>query len=230
MARDEGAVEHLAARGTVPVFPLPDVVCFPHATLPLHVFEPRYRRMTEDALRADRLIAMALLKPGWERDYDGNPEIHPIACAGVIEDEIRLPDGRFNIRLRGLARVEVQAFVQESPYRVASVKVLEDRNADDGPLVDREKRRLLASCASLLQEVSGRPGRPIALDSDVPFAVVVNSLCQSLEMDADVKQGLLALDDVVQRCGALIGILDRRWREIALRQGGRDAPPGHGVH
>jgi len=67
------ALEALRTRGTIPVFPLPDLVFFPHATLPLHIFEPRYREMTEDALRGDRLIAMALLKPGWERAYDGNP-------------------------------------------------------------------------------------------------------------------------------------------------------------
>ena len=230
MARDERAIEQLAARGTAPIFPLPDVVFFPHATLPLHIFEPRYRRMTEDALATDRLIVMALLKPGWERDYDGCPAIHPVACAGLIEDEIRLPDGRFNIRLRGLVRVEVGEPVRESPYRVAAVRLLEDRNAGDGPEVEREKRRLLASCASLLQEMSGPSGRPIALDSDVPFALIVNSLCQNVEMEADVKQRLLALDDVVARCGSLIDILDRRWREIALRQADGGTPPGEEVH
>ena len=122
MPSREESVELLKARGLVPLFPLPNIVLFPRAALPLHIFEPRYRRMTEDALRYDRLIAMALLKPGWEERYHGNPEVHPIACAGVIEDEATLPDGRFNIRLRGLARVEILGFVRETPYRMAAIR------------------------------------------------------------------------------------------------------------
>src|SRR5258706_571818 len=141
------ALESLIVRGTVPVFPLPDLVFFPHAALPLHIFEPRYRLMVEDALRGDRMIAMALLRPGWERGYDGSPEVFPLACAGLIEEEVLLPGGRFNIRLRGLARVEIRSFVQESPYRIASVRVLQDRNEEDGPVVAEEKRRLLAFCS-----------------------------------------------------------------------------------
>lgn len=214
----------------VPVFPLPDLVFFPHASLPLHIFEPRYREMTEDALRGDRLIAMALLKPGWENGYDGAPDIFPLACAGLIEEEARLPDGRFNIRLRGVARVEVLSFERESPYRVARVRVLDDRNELDGPGVQEDKKRLLASCAGLLQEISGRVSRPLALDSDVPFAAVVNTLCQSLAMEAQLKMTLLALDDVRERCRLLVDVLQKRWREIALRQAAQNDPSGADVH
>lgn len=230
MHEPQRALELLESRGRIPVFPLPNVVFFPHASLPLHIFEPRYRRMTEDALASDRLIAMALLKPGWERSYDGSPEVHPIACAGVIEDEARLPDGRFNIRLRGLARVAILGFVQDTPYRVATVRRLHDLNEDDSPEVGEEKRRLLALCAGLLQEASGQPGRPFPLESDVPFATIVNSLCQSLEMDNEAKQALLALDDIRLRGGALMEILDRRWQEIALMQAARDPSPGSSIH
>jgi len=224
------ALEVLRRRGTIPVFPLPDLVLFPHATVPLHIFEPRYRRMTEDALRGDRLIAMALLKPGWEQGYDGNPDIQPLACAGLIEEEASLPDGRFNIRLRGLARVEVLSFETESPYRVARVRVLDDRNEIDGPGVDEDKKRLLASCAGLLQEMSGRVSQPLALDSDIPFAAVVNTLCQSLAMDLSLKMSLLGLDDVLDRCRLLVRVLDERWREIALRQATGEGPAGPDVH
>src|SRR5262245_58216519 len=160
----ERGLETLRERGTVAVFPLPDVVLFPRAALPLHIFEPRYRRMTEDALRGDRLIAMALLKPGWERGYGGNPDIHSLACAGVIEEEARLPDGRFNIRLRRIARVEVLGFETDSPYRVARVRVREERHEMEGPGVEEDKKRLLVSCAGLLQEISGRVSLPLALD------------------------------------------------------------------
>jgi len=230
VASRDNAIRYLISGGKVAVFPLPDLVFFPHASLPLHIFEPRYRTMIEDALRAERLIAMGLLKPGWERDYHGHPEIDPLGCAGFIEDEVRLPDGRFNIRLRGLARVEFLAFVQEGPYRVARVRVLEDRNDQDGPLVEEDKRRLLAVCAGLLQEFSGRESQAFAVDGGLPFAAAVNTLCQSLAMETPDKLALLRLDDVRERCRDLVGILERRWRDVALRQADRQDPSGRDVH
>jgi Lon protease-like protein len=224
------AIEALKSRGVIPVFPLPDLVFFPHASLPLHIFEPRYRQMVEDALRGDRMIAMALLKPGWERGYGGHPDIFPLACAGLIEEEARLPDGRFNIRLRGLTRVEVLSFETDSPYRVARVRVLEDRNEFDGPGVEEDKKRLFASCSGLLQEISGRTSQPLALESDIPFASVVNTLCQSLAMETPLKMALLGLDDVRERCRLLVRVLEERWRDIALQQAASGDPAGGDVH
>src|SRR5437763_9199059 len=86
------------------LFPLPNVVLFPHVMLPLHIFEPRYRQMTADALAGDRLLALVLLRPGWEADYEGRPLLHAMACLGKIVADQRLPDGRYNLLLRGLCR------------------------------------------------------------------------------------------------------------------------------
>ena len=65
--------------GTVRLFPLPDFVLFPHVVTPLHIFEPRYRAMTEAALESDQVIAMALLKSDWD-DYQGQPPMYPVVC------------------------------------------------------------------------------------------------------------------------------------------------------
>ena len=223
----EAARANLESTGRLPVFPLPATVFFPEAALPLHIFEPRYRRMTEEALRSDRLIAVALLKPGWERDYNGSPEVFPVACAGLIEEEARLPDGRFNIRLRGLARVAILGFVQDTPYRVARVRVLQEHSNLDGAALEAERRRLLAACAGLAQEISGERDRPVVLDSEVPFALIVNTLCQNLGLDPETKQQLLAMDDVVLRGRRVVEILTERWRDIALRRG--EAADGDGI-
>ena len=87
---------------TIPVFPLPNVVLFPSVFLPLHIFEPRYRRMVDDALSGDRIIGMVLLKPGWEGSYEGHPAIYEVGCAGLITHAERTEDGRYNLVLRGL--------------------------------------------------------------------------------------------------------------------------------
>ena len=69
---------------SIPLFPLPNVVLFPNVFLPLHIFELRFREMVTDALHSDRIIGMALLRPGWEEDYEGRPPVYSVGCAGLI--------------------------------------------------------------------------------------------------------------------------------------------------
>src|SRR5271155_3631888 len=70
--------------GKARLFPLPNLVFFPQVMQPLHIFEPRYRQMTADALEEDRLIALVLPRPGWDKPYAGSPAIHSVACLGRI--------------------------------------------------------------------------------------------------------------------------------------------------
>src|SRR5262245_7327661 len=100
--------------------------------LPLHVFEPRYRKMVADVWKAHRTIGMALLKPGWEADYQGRPALYSPGCAGVIEQCEPLEDGRFNIVLRGVSRFRVLQEHAGEPYRLASIEPLPDTLDDDG--------------------------------------------------------------------------------------------------
>src|SRR5688572_29816911 len=117
----------------LPIFPLPNVVLFPTTLLPLHIFELRYRAMVRDALEGERLIGMVMLRPGWERGYEGTPAVYPIGCAGFITRADRLADGRYNIMLRGMERFRI---INERPsgegaaqYRVALVEAIEDSRA-----------------------------------------------------------------------------------------------------
>src|SRR5688572_4815088 len=109
---------------TIPIFPLPNAVLFPNVFMPLHVFEMRYRAMVADALAGDRIIGMVLLKPGFERDYEGRPPVYPIGCAGVITHSEALPDGRFNIVLRGIEKFRISSEDASRPYRLAQVEPL----------------------------------------------------------------------------------------------------------
>ena len=215
------AEEALARRQGIPIFPLPNGVLFPRAPLGLHVFEPRYRRMTEDVLASDSLMAVALLKPGWERDYYGTPPVHPVACAGVVEEHRRLPDGRFNIRLRGLRRIEILGFLGEAAYRVAAFRCLDDREASASPGRDDERERLLWRCVRLAQQVGGGYASLSGLPAERPFEAGVNRLCQGLSIEADQRQRLLEIDDVLERCRVLHGLLAECWKESAARG---DAP------
>src|SRR6476660_4883105 len=113
---------------TIPLFPLPNVVLFPSVCLPLHIFEPRYRQMVADALDGDRMIGIVLLKPGFEAEYEGQPPIYDVGCAGLITHAEKTPDSRYNIVLRGVGKFRVDG---EQPadgrtlYRVANVTALD---------------------------------------------------------------------------------------------------------
>ena len=105
MNEDQAALAEF--NGVARLFPLPNLVLFPQALQPLHIFEPRYRQLTADALIDDRLLALVLLKPGWEQNYEQTPAIFPVACLGRIVADQLMPDGRSNLLVRGLSRVRI---------------------------------------------------------------------------------------------------------------------------
>lgn len=114
--------------GRARLFPLPNLVCFPQVVQPLHIFEPRYREMTADALAGDKRIALVMPKPGWEENYDGRPAVHSVACLGKIVAEQKLADGRYNLLLRGTHRIRiVEELDAGTSFRVARVRLLEDQ-------------------------------------------------------------------------------------------------------
>ena len=135
---------------TIPIFPLPNVVLFPNVFLPLHIFEPRYRAMVADALAGDRIIGMVLLQPGFEADYEGRPPVYPVGCAGVITHSEPLPDGRFNIVLRGLEKFRITGEDDEPAVPAGARRGAAgsgDRRAT-APRCDQQRQRLEALLAA----------------------------------------------------------------------------------
>jgi hypothetical protein len=195
--------------GLLPVFPLPNVVFFPRTLLPLHVFEPRYRQMVRDAVDGEGLIAVALLRPGWEADYEGSPAFHAVGTVGRIEQLERLDDGRFNLRLAGLCRVELGRVVRAQPYRVVESRALVEEPVDETvPAVAAAKLSLLASQGYLLQELLAEDGNGVVLDDSVPFESAVNGACANLPVDAELRQRLLEENQILERQRRAAALLD----------------------
>jgi Lon protease-like protein len=212
----------LPAGGVVPVFPLPNVVFFPRTVLPLHIFEPRYRAMVRDASHGAGLIAVALLRPGWEEDYDGSPAFHAVATVGRIEDLEPLPDGKFNLRLVGLVRVELGEVVRDQPYRAVRAREIPEIGADDAaPEIRAAKLDLLASHGCLVRELTDRGAQGIVLDERIPFDTAVNGACANLPVDPAVRQALLEESDLRRRharaAAVLNEVLERVLRLKSLR-------------
>jgi Lon protease-like protein len=108
----------------VPVMPLPGALLFPHALLPLYIFEPRYREMLEHALGQHRMFSVALLKP--QRTQWQSPEdFFHVAGVGLIRACVGRGDGTSNLILQGLERVRFTGFEQETPFPIATIEPLE---------------------------------------------------------------------------------------------------------
>jgi hypothetical protein len=190
---------------TIPIFPLPNVVLFPSVFLPLHIFEPRYREMTEEALSGDRLIGMTLLRPGWEDAYEGHPPVFDVGCAGVITHADRLPDGRFNIVLRGLSKFRITGEQTGRPFRIAEVDSLtETVSAHDRAVLRAERERIEALLASTQERGDSH------FPASMPDEDLVNALCQYLPLEPIERQALLEQAGAGARCHALVDLLEMR--------------------
>jgi Lon protease-like protein len=192
---------------TIPIFPLPNAVLFPNVFLPLHIFEPRYREMVSDALAGDRIIGMALLRPGWEPEYEGRPPVYAIGCAGLITHAERLPDGRFNIVLRGLEKFRIVDEDDSRPYRIAQVDSLLELMKDEDREEMRAARRRLE--ALLVPQAEGRGADP-KVPPSMPDEDLVNALAQYLELEPVEKQALLEREGLLERCRSLIELLEMK--------------------
>jgi len=189
-----------ALPATIPLFPLDDLMVFPNILRPLHIFEPRYRAMVADALKGDRVIGMIQLRPGYEADYEGRPPIFAIGCAGVITEAEELPDGRYNIVIRGLVKFRVVSEDQSRPYRLARVEpILEEPDDQERAALGKQRQRLIS-----LLPANSDPPRDFS-DEDI-----INALAQYVMIDGVQRQELLELKGPLLRSEALVKLLEQK--------------------
>jgi Lon protease-like protein len=201
----------------LPLFPLPNVVLFPNVFLPLHIFESRYREMVGDALAGDRMIGMVLLKPGWERDYEGQPPVYPIGCSGVITHAERLQDGRYNIVLRGVERFRIVEEDRTRTYRRAAIEQIaeEPLKPDDRAVVGRQRAKLEAMLTRAMDRpshaaVDEASAASLKIPSTMPDDDLINGLSQYLDLDPIEKQALLEQRGLRARAESLVELLEMK--------------------
>ncbi len=207
------------------LFPLPNGVLFPHSVLPLHIFEPRYRQMTEDAVKSDKLVTLARYRPTNEDAPAGEPPpLESVACLGQIVQHEKLPDGRFNFLLLGRKRVRLKREIPSGKlYRIAEVEILEDSYGDE----PEEPRRsefctLFRTVFELKQAQDVDLGG--LLDSQLPLGPLTDIAAHAMGLPPELAQLLLAEPEVNRRLDALLEIL-RRVRSSEERKAGRAARP-----
>lgn len=203
------------------IFPLPNVALFPGALLSLHVFEPRYRELVRDALSRRGILAVARLEAGYEQDYEGRPPVHAVCGVGAIESHSQRPDGRFDLALRGLARVRI---VHELPplrsFRQVRAELIPDTAA--APALSAAWQLKLTGMWERLSPhlpESVRDLNALTRGAD-DVSAYADRLAAALVPDPDASQELLAEPDPSER----LRLLTARVQELldAL------SPPGAG--
>ena len=196
--------------GRVRLFPLPDLVMFPHVMQPLHIYEPRYRELLNSALDSDGLIAMSVLAPGWESDYEGRPPVLPHACLGKVVTHQRQDDGHYNILLLGLRRIRInKEFPPERSYREAKVTLLDDYCYTEN---DSARDLLQTELTEKFQDrlPQGQPTNPNVeelLSSEIPLSVLTDLVSFAVPLELKTKCQLLGECDIDRRAEMLLAAL-----------------------
>ncbi|MEX0325552.1 MAG: LON peptidase substrate-binding domain-containing protein [Puniceicoccaceae bacterium] len=199
----------------VPVMTLQDTVLFPHAVMPLFIFEQRYRLMLEEVLNSHRLFA--IFNESQEETEEGHEEPPAImGTVGIVRAAHKNPDGTSNLALQGLKRVRLVEIVQESPYRLIRVAPCQDAPEDEGS-VSGKRQKILEMLDKESHLTTGLPQEYVqfihSLEAPGPFIdVAVHSLCQN----AVTKQMLLETLSLERRFDLFLEFLGKECQRHEL--------------
>ena len=186
-----------------PLMVLPNATLFPHALLPLFIFEPRYRKMLAWALDHHRMFCIALMKPG-VAEATSTDDFHHIAGLGLIRACVGHEDGTSHLVLQGLCRVEFSEFVQEKPFRMAKVREVpsEPATREEGEILSAQ---VLEFCAHYQAQGALIPetlDQQLANVNDP--AVLCDIVAHTFVRDPFRRQAVLETPRVADRLRALI--------------------------
>jgi len=187
------------------MFPL-STVLFPHAALPLHIFEPRYQALMHDCLEGDRRFGVVLIERGSE--VGGGDQRAALGTRGLITKAAELPDGRWLLVVRGECVVEVEEWLPDDPYPVAlvaEIPVVPSYDDDPRPLFEEAVQRVRRTRA-LLAEQGGAAAMPPGelFDEANDLEAASWQLCAEAPLSAYDAQRLLAADDAAERLALLV--------------------------
>jgi Lon protease-like protein len=199
--------------GVARVFPLPNLVMFPHVMQALHVFEPRYRALFEEAIDDDRLVALGVLAAGWENDYEGRPPLRSTACLCRIATHQRTDQGTYNVLVLGVRRLRL---VRELPpkklFRVVEAELVDDVQTDtEAPgAVELQQQLLTAFKAAMPRIPDAYEQLDQLLGSQITLGMLADIVAYTVDLGLDVKVRLLQECDVIRRTQLLLEAIASR--------------------
>ena len=216
--------ESASTTAVVPLFPLPEITLLPGELMPLQVFEPRYRKLLEDALQGERLIALPRFQAGWQDSYQGNPALEPRFGVGRIEEHRPRADGTSVIVLRGIARVALVEVLRDLPYRMARVAELPETVSEPSTL-----EKLVRSLEAVLARAVADPQSPCFRHETPSMSVaeMPGYLTCLVRFDQATKQRILESDDQVERISIVLDNLEAEDRARAKIRSVARSRSGH---
>jgi Lon protease-like protein len=189
----------------IPLFPLPNVVLFPKTLRPLHIFEPRYRKMVEAALEGEHLIGMILLKEGWEDQYEQTPPIERRGTLGKIVQSNKLPDGRYYVTLLGISVFDIEEEIDHESWRTGLVSVL--RPESRWPLAQSDLDRIRSVVSDVLHQWDLTTELAWIQEAARDPISLIHHWSAFLPFTASERQFLLESPDIRTQAGRLYDLL-----------------------
>ena len=207
-----------SALAELPIFPLPDVVLFPHEILPLHVFEERYRDLTRDVLEGHGLLALARLRSDEHTDAE-QPEVFPIAGLGKVEMVRETPDGRYLLLIRGVARIAIREELPlDRSYRRVRAALVPDVPSERPELVSACAQQLLSLCERLADEVEEAGDLRDAVQSAQTPGERADVITAAVVSDPDERQRLLETLDPADRLERLLELVAEAMASLGVER------------
>jgi uncharacterized protein len=199
---------------------LPSLVLFPGITVPLHIFEPRYREMVAEVIESHGIIGMALLKGEWRDSYYGSPDIFEIGCAAKIGAVKKLEDGRYYIVIEGVSEFRIVREIRERSFRQAEIEWC-DVKASEREFDEETMDGLREVLFSYLGDPALEAWRTMVEERGLRGAELVNFLSFHLDVQPLEKQTIL--EAMHNRADCLIDVLSFKVEE--RRRGGPPSGP-----
>lgn len=194
----------------LPLFPLPNCVLLPHAAMPLHIFESRYRSMVGDALKDQNVIAMATFDGHeWKQDYAGNPPLRQHVCVAYIVRHEKMAGGQCNILVQGLCRARIIEEISYAPYRIAVLMPTELQPVMEIDLGEQRQRIEKLLSDRLLKQLVSISKIHNWLSNEILTTELVDLAIMTLCGEVEQRYDMLAEPDVLIRT---------HWLERQLRQ------------
>ena len=218
--------------GVAPLFPLGSLTLLPNVVQPFHLFEPRYRQLGADAVEGNGYIAMGILKPDGASAYESKvAEIYPWVCLGKIIQYEPLPEGRWNLIIRGLCRATVAGEV-DGPELYRRVHL--EPKSDDGETTDPDfdaayhRQHLVDLFTEVQPKLAEYPAIRSMLEQPLPIGSLADFVAHALDLSPASGAALLKEADAARRCLFLESLLEKHLKRV--RDDDRPFPPEFSVN
>ncbi len=193
----------------IPLFPLPNLVLFPHIVVPLHIFEERYKSMINGCIDRGEIFGLVLLRSGAEEESEET--IHRVGVTARIVEVERLEEGRMNILCEGEKKFRINRLTQQTPFWQGEVELLEDRDFLSLQSLYEQVAELYRSVAAVSAKLSGSQETDVALpESPTDLSYMVSYV---LDIESEDKQKLLEMD-TAERLHTLVAHLTETLRKL----------------